>query len=445
MKKVLLLFTLSLFGNVSAQQIDTLAIQDFETIPASPTWTYTGALAGTQTGYAAAGTSIPGSPLGIDGSTAWHVVTVSSGNPIVFNNVTIPAATYDTIRLQFRLAAMDLVGSFGGPDNLDYVLVEYSLDNGSSFTGRMRIRGAVANNSFWPFDATGVASVYYTPASETVFAPTNSGLQTNEGYALCEITFPGSISQLTVRITPRSSSSSDSWLVDNVLLRGEKNCQPSASSLIASACDSYTAPSGAILMTSGNYTDVIPNATGCDSTISIDLTVNYSIIDTDVQTACGSFTWIDGNTYSTSTQTDWIGQTVNGCDSVISLDLTIVPLPDNSVTQNNATLQANAIGATYQWLDCDNSYSPVTGAVSQYFTPSATTGNYAVVVTQNGCSDTSSCYLVDFTGLETLIQAEKQVVKIYDLMGHQTEFKANTPLIFEYSDGTRERVLKLEE
>jgi hypothetical protein len=340
---------------------------------------------------------------------------------------------------------MDLVSSAGGPDNLDYVLVEYSLNNGSTYTSRLRIRGAVANNSFWPYDATGVASVYYTPASETVFAPANSGLQTTEGYSLCEITFPGSISELTVRITPRSSSSSDSWLVDNVLLRGEKNCQPSASSLITSVCDSYTAPSGAVFTTSGNYVDVIPNAAGCDSTISIDLTVNYSTIDTDVQTACGSFTWIDGNTYTTSTQTDWIGQTVNGCDSVISLDLTIVPLPDNSVSQNNATLQANANGATYQWLDCDNNYSPIAGAVSQFFTPSTTTGNYAVEVTANGCADTSNCFLVDFTGLESLFPSEKKIVMIYDLTGRQTEFKPNTPLIIEYSDGTRERVLKLEE
>ena len=30
-------------------------------------------------------------------------------------------------------------------------------------------------------------------------------------------------------------------------------------------------------------------------------------------------------------------------------------------------------------------------------------------------------------------------------MGRETEFKTNTPLIFIYSDGTRERVMKIEE
>jgi hypothetical protein len=34
---------------------------------------------------------------------------------------------------------------------------------------------------------------------------------------------------------------------------------------------------------------------------------------------------------------------------------------------------------------------------------------------------------------------------IVDFMGRVIEFKPNTPLIFIYSDGTRERVMKIEE
>jgi hypothetical protein len=48
-------------------------------------------------------------------------------------------------------------------------------------------------------------------------------------------------------------------------------------------------------------------------------------------------------------------------------------------------------------------------------------------------------------GIEELLQSEKELVKIVDFMGRETEFKPNTPLIFIYSDGTRERVMKLEE
>lgn len=43
------------------------------------------------------------------------------------------------------------------------------------------------------------------------------------------------------------------------------------------------------------------------------------------------------------------------------------------------------------------------------------------------------------------IQSDRTLVKIIDLMGRETSFKPNTPLIYLYSDGTTERVMKIEE
>ena len=45
-------------------------------------------------------------------------------------------------------------------------------------------------------------------------------------------------------------------------------------------------------------TFTIPNGSvnGCDSIVTLDLTINNSVSGTDTQVACGSFTWIDGNT-----------------------------------------------------------------------------------------------------------------------------------------------------
>ncbi len=85
----------------------------------------------------------------------------------------------------------------------------------------MRIRGATTDNSYWPFTATGQAKLYYQPQSEVTFQNTSSGLQA-AGNSYAEIVFPGSITQISIRMTGRSSSSTDSWLVDNVLLTGEK-------------------------------------------------------------------------------------------------------------------------------------------------------------------------------------------------------------------------------
>ena len=185
------------------------------------------------------------------------------------------------------------------------------------------------------------------------------------------------------------------------------------------------------------------NVEGCDSVVTLDLTITYSNTSTDVISACDSYLWIDGNTYTSSNNSaQYTLMNVQGCDSTVTLNLTIEPLPNINVTQGSTELTANQNGATYQWLDCDNNYAVINGETNQSYTPAAT-GNYAVEVNMNGCVDTSACFLVDYTGIEELIQTEKELVKIVDFMGRETEFKPNTPLIFIYSDGTQERVMKL--
>jgi hypothetical protein len=78
------------------------------------------------------------------------------------------------------------------------------------------------------------------------------------------------------------------------------------------------------------------------------------------------------------------------------LDLSLVS-PDTSVIQSGDSLIASASGAQLQWLDCDDFFIPVSGAVSPIFVPDSS-GNYAVQVSENGCIDTSSCYNVVLVG-----------------------------------------------
>ncbi|WP_417353626.1 LamG-like jellyroll fold domain-containing protein [Flavobacterium alkalisoli] len=65
---------------------------------------------------------------------------------------------------------------------------------------------------------------------------------------------------------------------------------------------------------------------------------------------------------------------------------------DDSVTLDGTTLTAAeaTTGTTYQWVDCDNEDAPIDEATSQTFTPTAT-GNYAVIITNGGCSVQSDC------------------------------------------------------
>jgi Leucine-rich repeat (LRR) protein len=48
-------------------------------------------------------------------------------------------------------------------------------------------------------------------------------------------------------------------------------------------------------------------------------------------------------------------------------------------------------------------------------------------------------------GIEELNNSPKQLLKIVDLMGRETPFKPSTVLIYVYTDGTAERVFKMEE
>ena len=47
------------------------------------------------------------------------------------------------------------------------------------------------------------------------------------------------------------------------------------------------------------------------------------------------------------------------------------------------------------------------------------------------------------TAIEELINTQKELIKIIDFKGRETEFKPNIPLIFIYSDGTQEKVMAL--
>ena len=85
----------------------------------------------------------------------------------------------------------------------------------------------------------------------------------------------------------------------------------------------------------------------------------------------------------------------NGCDSAVTLDLTFKSVDDSVTVVDEFTLQANASGATYQWIDCGNS-DTIAGETDSVFTTQVS-GDYAVVITQNGCTDTSDCFTISNT------------------------------------------------
>ncbi|MCW5907577.1 MAG: T9SS type A sorting domain-containing protein, partial [Chitinophagales bacterium] len=167
---------------------------------------------------------------------------------------------------------------------------------------------------------------------------------------------------------------------------------------VITACDSYTWIDGNTYTSSNNTaTFTLTNQAGCDSVVTLNLTINHSNTGTDVITACDSYTWIDGNTYTSSNNSATFTLTNQaGCDSVVTLNLTITTI-DITASVNGNVCTANQAGAGYQWLDCSNN-QPIIGATSQDYTATEN-GNYQCVITIGNCSDTTPCLSVVGIGI----------------------------------------------
>lgn len=202
-----------------------------------------------------------------------------------------------------------------------------------------------------------------------------------------------------------NESGCDSLLTVNVTILKSTNGY-----IKTASCYEYTSPSGLrIWSSSGRYLDTITNSVMCDSIISVDLLIRGNSYGTINQTACFKFNGPSGNVYSKSgTYLDTISS-IHGCDSIITINLTVNTV-DTGVTQNKNQLVSHLVSGTYQWLDCDDDFKPLSGATERtYFAKNL--GNYAVAVSENNCKDTSSCVVVD--ELSHVQSIDNRFVKIY--------------------------------
>ncbi|HTO15010.1 MAG TPA: T9SS type A sorting domain-containing protein [Edaphocola sp.] len=149
-----------------------------------------------------------------------------------------------------------------------------------------------------------------------------------------------------------------------------------------------------------------PTAISGDSAVCGSSTNTYTVNPVSGAT---DYTWTLPNGWSGTSTTNSITVTTNntGGDLIVSannscgasgnktLSITVNAV-DTSVSKlNDSTLSANANGANYQWMNCSNN-EIITGETNQVFQASIN-GDYAVIVTENGCIDTSSCHNIILT------------------------------------------------
>ncbi|MBL7778801.1 MAG: T9SS type A sorting domain-containing protein [Chitinophagales bacterium] len=153
---------------------------------------------------------------------------------------------------------------------------------------------------------------------------------------------------------------------------------------------------GQQLTQAGQYFDTLQTTLGCDSFIMLNLTVNSFVTGSVSQAIC------QGQSYTfNGQQLTQAGQyldtlvSVGGCDSIVTLTLTVNALPQPTITQSGNTLSTQSF-SSYQWqLNNGN----INNATAQNYTATQN-GSYTVLVTDaNGCSNTSSALNVTIVGI----------------------------------------------
>jgi hypothetical protein len=205
------------------------------------------------------------------------------------------------------------------------------------------------------------------------------------------------------------------------------------------ACGQYTLPSGVVVTQNGVYQDQLATTEGCDSTFTIDVTFPV-YQSTETVASCFYHTLPSGQIVTVSGQYQSTILSSAGCDSVITTNLTIkeftIPLLNASPTV--ATTLNNGL---YQWLDCNNNFSVISGAQSKTYT-AVQNGSYAVQVTFDGCIDTSACLQVGNVGLIDLSDVGMEIfpnpardqiqIRLHNQVGaHLKIFDAAGKLILE--------------
>jgi len=153
-----------------------------------------------------------------------------------------------------------------------------------------------------------------------------------------------------------TAASSPSFAIDDIQILTPAACTPTTSTFSETACFEYTVPSGhETYTTPGTATvmDTILNVAGCDSVMTITYTINT--VDATMTNS-----GIEGTANSSTGTYQWIGD-CNSTDTLIS-------------------------GETSQTLNIANAGLP-------------NFGDYAVIVTDNGCTDTSDCEILGYSGI----------------------------------------------
>jgi hypothetical protein len=220
-------YTFAISGNgivftpCSNNVVQTLAIQDFEITPATPTYGYTHTTDGTVN--IAGGTFDNGSGPrnAFIGARSFQFAGIgtSGTETTVITMSSLDVSQYNNINLSLKVGAFR-TGTTQGLDVNEFVQVETSIDGGTNWSTEAVLRAY--SNSRWDFNATGVFNAYYTGTNNGATIDTRNGnAELANGIATYYVRNLPSVSNLLIRLTLTVDRSDEIWAIDDIKIEGQ--------------------------------------------------------------------------------------------------------------------------------------------------------------------------------------------------------------------------------
>lgn len=226
------------------------------------------------------------------------------------------------------------------------------------------------------------------------------------------------------------NGSSSNW-VNGVNITAAPN---SDTTLNVDACGSYSTPGGQFVNTSRTVVETITNSVGCDSVITLNITIKSPSFERDTVIACDSFRSAKGTLYTSSRSFIEIFTKIDGCDSIIETTLILGNTTSDTSDIQNCYSYTSPSGTTWSTsgtyteslnsiLGCDSTVvinltltdstleNVVFTSCGPYTSPSnniyTTSGVYREVQTNsNGCDSITTITLTVNQPSDTLITVQ---------------------------------------
>ncbi len=437
---------------------------------ATPTWSYSistptvvgsGGIVGTDV----TGLKNYGSPNNSSLTKSYSVDNFSGEkgtiNSILFSNVTGLNA-FDQVKFSFQIGSLG--SGFGaGTDNAEYMLIETSLDGGTTWNNLLKNNGY--NDHLFALSSLSPVTLSYN--ANAIYS-SGDPLWNHSGF---QVDLPEGTTQFKFRITASSNRTNENWAIDNLTLQyvplsinagstqtitcSNPNATLTSTSSTSNATYSWTGPSSGSTPTNSTNIVTVPGTYTITATLpvsgitasatvavisntaipTVSITNSPTITCANPNAVLSATSAVSGVTYSwtpagptptsystsaltAGTYTLKVTNPVNGCFSTTIVAVTTnTAYPNINVCSNqtlslsspsvNLTGNSSTPGATYSWSPNGSSPTSATTTVSS-------TGIYTLTATNpsNGCVSSATVLVTKkLTASATVVNFENDTLK----------------------------------